>query len=83
MGAADATAGLAAGLLAQEARGLLTRLATIKPFVLHETMVLAASLPVPAQRAIERFLYESPHRAARRGAGLPHLAGRPGPARAP
>ena len=59
MGAADATAGLAAGLLAQEARGLLTRLATIKPFVLHETMVLAASLPVPAQRAIERFLYET------------------------
>jgi hypothetical protein len=42
--------------LAQEARALLTRLARIRPFVLHETMVPAAALPLAAQGAIERHL---------------------------
>jgi hypothetical protein len=42
--------------LAQEARALLTRLARVRPFVLHETMVPAAALPLAAQAAIERHL---------------------------
>ena len=46
-----------ANLLDQEARGLLTRLDQIRPFVLHETMVLAAALPYDAQLRIERFLH--------------------------
>lgn len=48
---------LSRGLLEQEARGLLTRLDQVKPFALHETMVLAAALPFAAQAAIERFLH--------------------------
>jgi hypothetical protein len=44
---------LAAQVLVHEARGLLTRIARIKPFVLHETMVPAAALSTPAQAAIE------------------------------
>jgi hypothetical protein len=43
-------------MLEQEARALLTRLARVKPFVLNESMLLAASLLPPAQIAIERFL---------------------------
>jgi len=43
-------------LLADEARGMLTRVARVKPFALHETMVPAASVSVAAQSAIERFL---------------------------
>src|SRR5580693_7875769 len=39
--------------LAGEARALLTRVARIKPFVLHETMVPAAAISTPAQAAIE------------------------------
>ena len=35
---------------------MLTRLARVRPFVLHETMVPAAALPVAAQAAIERLL---------------------------
>lgn len=46
-----------ARLLEQEARGLLTRLDQVKPFVLHETMVLAAALHYDAQQRIERFLH--------------------------
>lgn len=42
--------------LAQEARALLTRLGRVRPFVLNETMVPAAALPVAAQAAIERHL---------------------------
>ena len=42
--------------LAQEARALLTRLGRVRPFVLHETMVPAAALPLAAQAAIERHL---------------------------
>ncbi len=43
-------------MLDQEARSLLTRLGRVKPFVLSEPMLLAASLLPPAQVAIERFL---------------------------
>ncbi len=43
-------------MLEQEARALLTRLARVKPFVLNESMLLAASLLPTAQIAIERFL---------------------------
>jgi hypothetical protein len=43
-------------MLEQEARALLTRLARVKPFVLNESMLLAASLLPAAQIAIERFL---------------------------
>jgi hypothetical protein len=44
--------------LSQEARALLTRLARVKPFALHETMVLAAALSFRAQAAIENYLLE-------------------------
>jgi len=47
---------LAHWMLDQEARALLARLARVKPFVLSEPMVLAASLLPAAQIAIERFL---------------------------
>lgn len=43
-------------MLDQEARALLVRLSRVKPFVLNEPMLLAASLLPPAQIAIERFL---------------------------
>src|SRR5262249_22971179 len=43
-------------MLEQEARALLTRLARVKPFVLNEPMLLAASLLPTARIAIERFL---------------------------
>jgi hypothetical protein len=43
-------------MLDQDARALLARLARVKPFVLSEPMVLAASLLPAAQIAIERFL---------------------------
>jgi hypothetical protein len=46
----------AAWLLEQEARAMLTRLTRVKPFALQETMVAAASVPLSAQRAIERHL---------------------------
>jgi hypothetical protein len=49
--------GLATRLLEHEARGLLTRLDQVRPFALHETMVLAAALPYQAHRIIERFLH--------------------------
>jgi hypothetical protein len=51
------TGGAAAWLLEYEARSLLTRLDQVKPFALHETMVLAAALPYRAHRRIERFLH--------------------------
>src|SRR5262245_4202548 len=47
---------LARVMLEQEARALLTRLARVKPFALHETTVAAAMVPVPALAAIEKFL---------------------------
>jgi hypothetical protein len=43
-------------MLDQEARALLARLNRVKPFVLNQPMLLAASLLPPAQIAIERFL---------------------------
>jgi hypothetical protein len=45
-------------MLDQEARALLARLDRVKPFVLTEPMLLAASLLPTAQIAIERFLAE-------------------------
>lgn len=45
------------GLIDSEAHGLLSRVDQIKPFVMHETMVLAAALPRDAQLMIERFLH--------------------------
>lgn len=52
--------------LDQEARGLLARLDRVKPFVLSETMVLAASLLPAAQIAIERFLAKGRHELKKR-----------------
>jgi hypothetical protein len=49
---------LARRLLAEEARGMLTRLARVKSFALHETMVPAAAVSVAAQAAVERYLAE-------------------------
>ena len=43
-------------MLDQEARALLDRLVRVKPFVLTEPMLLAASLLPAAQIGIERFL---------------------------
>jgi hypothetical protein len=43
-------------MLDQEARALLARLGRVRPFVLNQPMVLAASLLPAAQIAIERFL---------------------------
>jgi hypothetical protein len=43
-------------MLDQEARALMDRLARVKPFVLAQPMLLAASLLPAAQIAIERFL---------------------------
>jgi hypothetical protein len=48
----------ASWLLEQEARALFVRLARIKPFVLQETMVVAAAITPAAQTAIERFLVQ-------------------------
>ena len=48
---------LSTSLIESEATGLLTRLDQVKPFVMHETMVLAAALPRDAQLLIERFLH--------------------------
>lgn len=48
---------ISTGLIESEATGLLSRLDQIKPFVMHETMVLAAALPRDAQLLIERFLH--------------------------
>lgn len=46
----------AAWFMAQETRALLARLARVKPFVMHETMVPAAALLPASQIAIEQFL---------------------------
>lgn len=43
-------------MLMQEARGLLTRLARVKPFALSEAMVPAAAISTQAQVAVERYL---------------------------
>jgi hypothetical protein len=52
---------LALTLLVQETRGLLTRLERVKPFVLYETMVLAAAPSLAVQTAIERYLAQGRH----------------------
>src|SRR5260370_32407397 len=47
---------LAVQLVAQEARGLLTRLARVQPFALNMPMVPAAAITPAAQAAIESHL---------------------------
>jgi len=51
-----ANGSFASWMLAQEARALLTRLARVKPFALHEPMLPAAAILPTAQTAIERYL---------------------------
>ena len=51
----------ASWMLSQEARALLTRLERVKPFVLQETMVPAASVSFEAQTAIESHLMKGRH----------------------
>src|SRR5262245_58847593 len=51
----------ASWMLSQEARALLTRLGRVKPFVLQETMVPAASFSFEAQTAIESYLMKGRH----------------------
>ena len=65
-------------LLRFEARALLTRLDQVRPFALHETMVLAAALPYPAQRRIERFLLEGRRRLRARVQGFLRWLSGPG-----
>ena len=48
----------AAAFLEHEARALLTRLAQVRPFVVHETMVSAATPTPAALSAVDRFLLE-------------------------
>ena len=54
---------------------MLTRLARVRPFALHETMVPAAAVSVPAQAAIERYLAEGRARAARPHQVVSRVAG--------
>ena len=69
-------------MLDQEARALLARLSRVKPFVLSEPMVLAASLLPTAQIAIERFLANG-RRELKRRVGFPRLAAGRRPAAPP
>ena len=55
------TNSIGTALIESEATGLMSRLDQIKPFVMHETMVLAAALPRDAQLLIERFLHTGRH----------------------
>lgn len=57
----------ASWMLEQEGRALLTRLARVKPFVLNEPMLLAASLLPTAQIAIERYLAKGRRELKQRG----------------
>ena len=52
---------LALWVVAQEARGLLTRLARVEPFALHSPMVPAAAISPAAQTGIERYLAKERH----------------------
>jgi hypothetical protein len=67
-------------LLEVEAEALLTRLQQVRPFVLTETMVVAANLPYQAHRAIERFLLSG--RAALRRDVIAFISWLRGPGRA-
>ena len=49
-------------LLEQEARALATRLASVRPFALQETMLPAAALAPATQLAIEQFLLDGRYR---------------------
>lgn len=67
-------------LLDQEGRALLTRLARVRPFALHEPMVPAAGASTAAQSAIEHYLAEG--RRELRGRVQRFLAWLRGPGRA-
>ena len=60
---------------AQETRALLARLARVKPFVLHETMVPAAALLPESQIAIERFLAQGRQELRQRAHAFLHWLG--------
>ncbi|TQC47379.1 hypothetical protein EEB14_20705 [Rhodococcus sp. WS4] len=66
-------------LIESEARGLMSRLDLIQPFVLNETMVTAAAPPYDALLTIERFLFQS--REHLRGQVREYLAWLRGPGR--
>jgi len=70
----------ASWLLEQEARALLTRLDSVKPFVLQQTMVPAAALMPAAQVAIDRYLMRG--RRELRAEVLAYLRWLAGPGRA-
>ncbi|WP_437534868.1 hypothetical protein WME79_11680 [Sorangium sp. So ce726] len=53
---------LASRILAHEARALLTRIAGVRSFALHETMVRAAAISSPAQAAIEAHMVDGKRR---------------------
>ena len=67
-------------LLEQEGRALLTRLARVRPFALHEPMVPAAGASTAAQSAIEHYLADG--RRELRGRVLEFLRWLRGPGRA-
>uniref|UniRef100_A0AAU2UY62 Uncharacterized protein n=1 Tax=Streptomyces sp. NBC_00003 TaxID=2903608 RepID=A0AAU2UY62_9ACTN len=73
----------AAALLEGEARALLTRLARVKPFALHETMVPAAALTPAAQTAIERHVVVGRERLQERVGRYLDWLGGPGGERPP
>lgn len=73
----------ATAFLEQEARALLTRLAQVRPFVVHETMV-AAAMPTPAAlSAVDRFLLEGRRALRHRVEGYLEWLGGPGVREAP
>ena len=63
--------------MAQETRALLARLARVKPFVLHETMVPAAALLPASQIAIEHFLARGRRELRDRAQDFLHWLGTP------
>ena len=65
-------------LLEQETRALLTRLASVQPFVLQETYLAAAALSPAALSGIEQHLIAGLARRVPAGPGVPPLAARPG-----
>jgi hypothetical protein len=65
-------------LLEQETRALLTRLASVRPFVLQETSVAAAALSPAALSGIERYLINGRREVHRRAHAFLHWLRGPG-----
>lgn len=65
----------AAWFMAQETRALLARLARVKPFALHETMVPAAALLPASLIAIEQFLAKGRQELRKRAHAFLHWLG--------